>query len=202
MEKSKILMKQLCFFLFPFASLFLNCQAELKKENLRSKPNIIYILADDLGYGDIGIYGQEKIETPNLDELASNGMIFTQHYTGAPVCAPARYMLLTGKHSGHSYIRGNYEWKERGNVWDYRAMIADSTLEGQFPIPTNSILFPQLLQKEGYSTGMIGKWGLGAPHTNSIPTKMGFDFFFGYNCQRQAHTYFPVHYIKMRIEFT
>ena len=196
MEKSKILMKQLCFFLFPFASLFLNCQAELKKEKLRSKPNIIYILADDLGYGDIGVYGQKKIETPNLDELASNGMIFTQHYTGAPVCAPARYMLLTGKHSGHSYIRGNYEWKERGNVWDYRAMIADSTLEGQFPIPTNSILFPQLLQKEGYTTGMVGKWGLGAPHTNSIPTKMGFDFFFGYNCQRQAHTYFPVHLYK------
>ena len=120
-------MKQLCFFLFPFASLFLTCQAELKKEKLRSKPNIIYILADDLGYGDIGVYGQKKIETPNLDELASNGMIFTQHYTGAPVCAPARYMLFTGKHSGHSYIRGNYEWKERGNVWDYRAMIADST---------------------------------------------------------------------------
>ena len=189
-------MKQLCFFLFPFASLFLNCQAELKKEKLRSKPNIIYILADDLGYGDIGVYGQKKIETPNLDELASNGMIFTQHYTGAPVCAPARYMLLTGKHSGHSYIRGNYEWKERGNVWDYRAMIADSTLEGQFPIPTNSILFPQLLQKEGYTTGMVGKWGLGAPHTNSIPTKMGFDFFYGYNCQRQAHTYFPVHLYK------
>ena len=97
-------------------------------------------------------------------------MIFTQHYTGAPVCAPARYMhSLQEKHSGHSYIRGNYEWKERGNVWDYRAMIADSTLEGQFPIPTNSILFPQLLQKEGYTTGMVGKWGLGAPHTNSIP---------------------------------
>ena len=182
MGKPKILMKQLFLSLLLFASIFLNCQSKLKKEKLRSKPNIIYILADDLGYGDIGVYGQEKIETPNLDELASNGMIFTQHYTGAPVCAPARYMLLTGKHSGHSYIRGNYEWKERGNVWDYRAMIADSTLEGQFPIPTNSILFPQLLQKEGYTTGMVGKWGLGAPHTNSIPTKMGFDFFFGELC--------------------
>ena len=196
MGKLNILIKQLWFFLFPFVSLFFNCQTEVEKEKLRSKPNIIYILADDLGYGDIGVYGQKKIETPNLDELASNGMIFTQHYAGAPVCAPARYMLLTGKHSGHSYIRGNYEWKERGNVWDYRAMIADSTLEGQFPIPTNSILFPQLLQKEGYTTGMVGKWGLGAPHTNSIPTKMGFDFFFGYNCQRQAHTYFPVHLYK------
>ena len=178
------------------AFLFLNCNADLKQEQLESKPNIIYILADDLGYGDVGVYGQEKIETPNLDELARNGMIFTQHYTGAPVCAPARYMLLTGKHSGHSYIRGNDEWKERGNVWDYREMIIDSTLEGQRPIPANTILFPQILQQEGYTTGMIGKWGLGAPHTNSIPTKMGFDFFFGYNCQRQAHTYYPVHLYK------
>ena len=139
------------------AFLFLNCNADLKQEQLESKPNIIYILADDLGYGDVGVYGQEKIETPNLDELARNGMIFTQHYTGAPVCAPARYMLLTGKHSGHSYIRGNDEWKERGNVWDYREMIIDSTLEGQRPIPANTILFPQLLQQEGYTTGMIGK---------------------------------------------
>ena len=178
------------------AFLFLSCNADVKQEKSGSKPNIIYILADDLGYGDIGVYGQEKIETPNLDELARNGMIFTQHYTGAPVCAPARYMLLTGKHAGHSYIRGNDEWRERGNVWDYREMIIDSTLEGQRPIPQNTILFPQLLQKEGYTTGMIGKWGLGAPHTNSIPTKMGFDFFFGYNCQRQAHTYYPVHLYK------
>ena len=174
----------------------MSCNADVKIIKSGSKPNIIYILADDLGYGDLGVYGQEKIETPNLDELARNGMIFTQHYTGAPVCAPARYMLLTGKHSGHSYIRGNDEWKERGNVWDYREMIIDSTLEGQRPIPQNTILFPQLLQKEGYTTGMIGKWGLGAPHTNSIPTKMGFDFFFGYNCQRQAHTYYPVHLYK------
>ena len=178
------------------AFLFLSCNADVKIIKSGSKPNIIYILADDLGYGDLGVYGQEKIETPNLDELARNGMIFTQHYTGAPVCAPARYMLLTGKHAGHSYIRGNDEWRERGNVWDYREMIIDSTLEGQRPIPQNTILFPQLFQKEGYTTGMIGKWGLGAPHTNSIPTKMGFDFFFGYNCQRQAHTYYPVHLYK------
>ena len=184
------------FFFHLLAFLFLSCNADVKIIKSGSKPNIIYILADDLGYGDIGVYGQEKIETPNLDELARNGMIFTQHYTGAPVCAPARYMLLTGKHAGHSYIRGNDEWKERGNVWDYREMIIDSTLEGQRPIPQNTILFPQLLQKEGYTTGMIGKWGLGAPHTNSIPTKMGFDFFFGYNCQRQAHTYYPVHLYK------
>ncbi|WP_339710461.1 arylsulfatase [uncultured Kriegella sp.] len=157
------------------------------------KPNIIYILADDLGYGELGVYGQEKIETPNIDALAKNGIIFTQHYTSAPVCAPARYMLLTGKHSGHAYIRGNDEWRERGEVWSYKAAILDSTLEGQRPIPSNTILIPKKLKEQGYSTGMIGKWGLGAPHTDAIPTKMGFDFFYGYNCQRQAHTYYPVH---------
>ncbi len=160
------------------------------------KPNIIYILADDLGYGELGVYGQQKIETPNIDELAKNGMLFTQHYTSAPVCAPARYMFLTGKHAGHAYIRGNDEWGDRGAVWDYKAMIQDSTLEGQRPLPANTILLPQKLKEAGYATGVVGKWGLGAPHTESIPTKMGFDFFFGYNCQRQAHTYYPVHLYK------
>lgn len=172
------------------------CKEDVKEEVRVEKPNIIYILADDLGYGELGAYGQEKIETPNIDALAQSGMLFTQHYTGAPVCAPARYMFLTGKHAGHSYIRGNDEWNERGNVWGYREVILDSTLEGQRPLPTNTVLFPQLLKKEGYTTGMVGKWGLGAPHTNSIPTKMGFDFFYGYNCQRQAHTYYPVHLYK------
>lgn len=169
---------------------------EISKQGQKPKPNIIYILADDMGYGELGVYGQEKIETPNIDALADNGMTFSQHYTGAPVCAPARYMLLTGKHSGHAYIRGNDEWSERGDVWNYKAVIQDSTLEGQRPIPENTILFPELLQERGYRTGMIGKWGMGAPHTNSIPTKMGFDFFFGYNGQRQAHTYYPVHLYK------
>ena len=83
-----------------------------------TKPNIIYILADDLGYGELGAYGQTKIETPNIDRLAENGMVFTQHYSGSPVCAPSRCVLLTGLHSGHSYVRGNDEWAERGQVWD------------------------------------------------------------------------------------
>ncbi len=157
------------------------------------KPNIIYILADDLGYGELGCYGQKQIETPNIDKLAANGMRFTQHYSGAPVCAPSRCVLLTGKHMGHSFIRGNDEWDERGKVWDYKAMIADSTLEGQSPLPDDEITIAQLLKTAGYATGIVGKWGLGAPHTNSIPTKKGFDFFFGYNCQRQAHTYYPIH---------
>ncbi|MEL7120125.1 MAG: arylsulfatase [Bacteroidota bacterium] len=180
------------YFLFLF--LCSACQTDQQPENERDDlPNIIYILADDLGYGEVGAYGQTKIETPNIDALAKEGMLFSQHYSGAPVCAPARAALLTGKHLGHSPIRGNHEWRERGNVWDYKAMVKDSTLEGQYPLPENTILLPQLLKQGGYTTGMIGKWGLGAPHTHSIPTKMGFDYFFGYNCQRIAHTFYPVH---------
>jgi arylsulfatase len=167
-----------------------------KKNEIPQKPNIIYILADDLGYGDLGCYGQDLIETPNIDQLASAGMKFTQHYSGSAVCAPSRCVLLTGKHTGHAYIRGNDEWRERGEVWDYKAMIADSVLEGQRPLPSGTLTIGKLLQAEGYKTGMIGKWGLGAPHTESIPTRQGFDFFCGYNCQRQAHTYYPVHLYK------
>ncbi len=172
---------------------FLGCSPKKGDEPSTVAPNIIYILADDLGYGELGVYGQELIETPNLDALARNGMLFTQHYSSAPVCAPARYMLLTGQHSGHAYIRGNEEWGERGEVWDYRAMARDSSLEGQRPMPENTVTLPMMLKESGYVTGMVGKWGLGAPHTQSIPTKMGFDFFYGYNCQRQAHTYYPLH---------
>jgi arylsulfatase A-like enzyme len=158
----------------------------------QTKPNIIFILADDLGYGDLGVYGQTKIETPNIDRLAATGMLFTQHYCGSPVSAPSRCVLLTGMHTGHSQVRGNDEWNERGDVWNYRAMIADSTLEGQRPLESGTMTIAKLLQSAGYKTGMIGKWGLGAPHTESVPTKMGFDYFFGINCQRMAHTYYPV----------
>ena len=170
------------------------CQ-EQKREKPK-KPNIIYILADDLGYGELGCYGQQKIETPNIDKLAENGMRFTQHYSGSPVCAPARCNLLTGLHPGHAVIRGNHEWGSRGNVWNFEAMINDSTLEGQYPLPDSTITIANLLKGAGYVTGMAGKWGLGAPHTNSIPNTMGFDFFIGYNCQRIAHTYYPVHLYK------
>jgi len=173
------------------------CNSGKKAENKPAKkPNIIYILADDLGFGDLGCYGQEKIETPNIDKLAHNGIKFTEHYSGAPVCAPSRCVLLTGKHMGHAQVRGNDEWKERGNVWDYRSMVADSTLEGQRPMEEGTITIGKKMQDAGYKTAMFGKWGLGAPQTHSIPTKMGFDFFVGYNCQRQAHTYFPVHLYK------
>ncbi len=171
----------LCFSLFT--------QAQVKDQ----KPNIIYFLADDLGYGEIGIHGQEKVKTPNIDALAKEGMRFTQHYSGAPVCAPARYILLTGKHAGHAHIRGNDEWRERGDVWDYKKAFTNPNLEGQRPIPQNTITVAKILKEANYTTGVFGKWGLGAPDTEGIPTRQGFDFFYGYNCQRQAHNLYPSH---------
>jgi arylsulfatase A-like enzyme len=170
-----------------------SCTNEQKAE---IKPNIIYILADDLGYGELGCYGQKLIETPNIDKLAVKGIKFTQHYSGAPVCAPSRCVLLTGKHMGHAEVRGNDEWKERGDVWGYKSMLGDSTLEGQRPMDASTITIAHKMKEAGYQTAMFGKWGLGAPHTHSIPTKMGFDFFVGYNCQRIAHTFYPTHLWK------
>lgn len=167
----------------------------------KALPNIIYILTDDLGYGETGAYGQSKIETPHIDKLAASGMRFTQHYASAPVCAPDRCMLLTGMHAGHAYIRGNDEWAGRGNVWDYRSMVKDSTLEGQMPMPENTVTFPMKLKQQGYTTAIIGKWGLGAPQTKSIPNELGFDYFFGYNCQRMAHTYYPTHLWENRVKY-
>ena len=182
------------FRLIGISALVVKCSGGERQDSgiISDKPNIIYILADDLGYGDLGCYGQTKIETPNIDKLAASGMLFTQHYSGSPVSAPSRCVLLTGKHTGHSQVRGNDEWGDRGDVWNYRAMIGDSTLEGQRPLESGTVTIASLLKKSGYRTGMIGKWGLGAPHTESIPTKMGFDYFFGINCQRMAHTFYPV----------
>jgi arylsulfatase A-like enzyme len=161
-----------------------------------SRPNIVYILADDLGYGEVGAYGQTLIETPNIDRLANEGMQFTQHYSGAPVCAPARCILLTGKHGGHAYIRGNDEMSENGDVWNFQAVIDDPKLEGQRPLPEGTTTLGSVLQSAGYKTACVGKWGLGGPLTEGAPNRQGFDFFFGYNCQRQAHTYTPVHLWK------
>lgn len=157
-----------------------------------SRPNIVYILADDLGYGDVGCYGQQKIETPNIDQLAKNGMRFTQHYAD-PVCAPSRYLLMTGIHSGRAYIRGNDEWEERGDVWNFKAMEANPFLEGQRPIPDSTITIAEVLKKAGYTTGIVGKWGLGAPFTSGAPNHQGFDYFYGFICQRQDHTYYSGH---------
>ena len=170
--------------------ILLGCNSEKKEQQ---PPNIIYFLADDLGYGELGVFGQTKIKTPNIDALANNGMMFTQHYSGAPVCAPARYIFLTGKHSGHAYIRGNDEWDERGDVWNYKKAFLDSSLEGQRPIPSNTLTIGDQLKKAGYKTSIVGKWGLGAPETDGVPNLQGFDYFYGFNCQRQAHNLYPSH---------
>ena len=169
--------------------LTLVCSLSLEAQQ---RPNIIYIFADDLGYGDLGCYGQQKIETPNIDALAHEGMLFTQHYV-MPVCAPSRYSLMTGLNSGHAYIRGNDEWGERGNVWNFEAMEANPALEGQLPIPDSTITVAKVLKAKGYKTALVGKWGLGAPMTAGIPNNQGFDYFFGYLCQREDHQYYPAH---------
>lgn len=157
-----------------------------------SKPNIVYILADDLGYGDLGCYGQTKIETPNIDDLAAKGMLFTQHYA-MPVCAPSRYCLMTGIHSGKAYIRGNDEWNQRGDVWNFKAMEANPALEGQLPIPDSTLTIAKLLRDNGYTTAMTGKWGLGSPMSVGEPNNQGFDYFYGSICQRQDHQYYVAH---------
>ncbi len=169
-------------------------KTETAEEN--QKPNIVYILADDLGYGELGAYGQEIIETPHIDSLAMSGMRFTDHYAGSAVCAPSRCVLMTGMHTGHAHIRGNDEWGARGDVWNYLAMFRDSSLEGQRPILDSIVTVGEMLQDVGYRTAAIGKWGLGAPGTEGVPNKQGFDLWFGYNCQRQAHTFYPLHLWK------
>ena len=141
------------------------------------KPNIIFILADDLGYGDLSCYGQKQFQTPNLDKMAAGGMLFTQHYSGTTVCAPSRSALMTGQNTGHTPIRGNKEWQP----------------EGQWPMKAEAVTIAEILKKVGYTTGAFGKWGLGFVGTEGDPNKQGFDEFYGYNCQRLAHNYYPGH---------
>ncbi|MCL4120232.1 UNVERIFIED_CONTAM: hypothetical protein GTU68_027826 [Idotea baltica] len=143
----------------------------------QNSPNIIYILADDLGYGDLSCYGQSKFTTPNIDRLASQGMLFTQHYSGSTVCAPSRSALMTGMHTGHTFVRGNKEIQP----------------EGQYPIPDSLFILPEMLKSAGYTSGAFGKWGLGYPESEGEPMKQGFDRFYGYNCQRLGHHYYPYH---------
>ncbi len=140
-------------------------------------PNIIFILADDLGYGDLGSYGQQKIRTPHLDQMAKQGMRFTQFYAGSPVCAPSRAVLMTGKHGGHAFIRDNKEVQP----------------EGQLPIPSSEVTIAEVLKAKGYATGAFGKWGLGFVGSTGDPNRQGFDLFYGYNCQREAHNFYPDH---------
>ncbi len=141
------------------------------------RPNIILILADDLGIGDVGAYGQQHIATPHIDRLASEGMRFTNFYAGTTVCAPSRSALLTGQHTGHTYIRGNKEIQP----------------EGQEPLADSIETLAMILQQAGYATGAFGKWGLGMAGTSGDPNQKGFDTFFGYICQRQSHRYYPTH---------
>lgn len=138
-------------------------------------PNVLYVLADDLGYGEVGCYGQERIATPHLDRMAAEGMRFTRHYAGAPVCAPSRCVLLTGKHSGHATVRSNMEHRP----------------EGQEPIFDEDVTIAEVLAPAGYVSGCFGKWGLGFPGSEGDPLKQGFERFYGYNCQRHAHNFYP-----------
>lgn len=154
----------------------LSAQAEEKTTS--SKPNIVYFLCDDLGIGEVGCFGQKIIETPHIDALAKQGMLFTQHYSGSTVCAPSRCSLMTGLHTGHTQIRGNLE-------------IEDG--EGQSPIAAGTNTLARVLKKDGYKTACVGKWGLGPMDSEGSPLKQGFDHFYGYNCQRHAHSYYPAY---------
>ncbi|MCL4148017.1 UNVERIFIED_CONTAM: hypothetical protein GTU68_065476 [Idotea baltica] len=158
------------------------CQSTNQQEDQTStaktsKPNIIYILADDLGYGDLSSFGQQRFQTPNLDALANGGMILSQHYAGTTVCAPSRSSLMTGLHTGHTPIRGNKRIPP----------------EGQQPLPTESLTIAEKLKTAGYINGAFGKWGLGGPGSIGAPENQGFDNFFGYLSQTLAHNYYPYH---------
>ena len=155
-------------------------------------PNIIYILADDLGYGELGCYGQRIIRTPHLDRMAAEGMRFTQHYAGSPVCAPSRCVLLTGKHTGHAYIRNN--GRPQGRPHDPESGV----FAGQNPIPDSEVTIAEALKSKGYSTAAIGKWGLGFPGSSGDPNQQGFDLFYGYNCQVHAHGHYPRFLLRNR----
>ncbi len=167
--------------ILPSLALFTACSGGGKQKpvDLSSSPktNIIYILADDLGYGDLSCMGQNKFQTPNIDRMAKEGMLFTQHYAGCTVCAPSRSSLMTGQTTGHTPIRGNKEWKP----------------EGQWPIPAATFTVAEMLKAAGYVTGGFGKWGLGYPGSEGDANMQGFDEFYGYNCQRIAHNYYPSH---------
>ena len=161
-----------------------------KKAKTPAKPNILYIMCDDMGYGDLGCYGQKYISTPNIDSLARQGIRFTQAYAGSPVSAPSRASLMTGQHSGHCEVRGNKEY------WSYKDTVmygnnVDFAVVGQHPYDPNHIILPEIMKDNGYNTGMFGKWAGGYEGSASTPDKRGVDEFYGYICQFQAHLYYP-----------
>jgi len=169
------------FALMFYASTASGYQKRSPEDNVKAKPNVVFILADDLGWGELGCYGQQKIPTPNIDRLAKQGTRFTQHYSGAPVCAPSRCVLLTGKHMGHAQIRGNQQAK----------IAFPQFTEGQHPITEDQLTIAEVFQQQGYRTGAMGKWGLGPVGSTGDPNAQGFDLFVGYNCQAVAHSYYP-----------
>jgi arylsulfatase A-like enzyme len=161
----------------PLVGLLLVSAAGAADQRAGRRPNVVLIVADDLGYGELGCFGQRRIRTPHLDRLAAEGMRLTQHTSGNAVCAASRAVLMTGLHPGHAFIRNNRPVKP----------------EGQYPISADTITLAKLLKQEGYATGAFGKWGLGPPASEGDPLKQGFDRFFGYNCQAVAHNYYPTY---------
>mgnify|MGYP001777846666 FL=1 len=155
---------------------------------ISEKPNIIFILCDDMGYGDLACYGQKYIKTPNLDRMASEGMLFTQAYAGSPVSAPSRATLMTGQHTGHTEVRGNKEYWS-GQVRYGRN--TDYAVAGQHPYDPEHVILPEIMKDQGYTTGMFGKWAGGYEGSVSTPDKRGIDEYFGFICQFQAHLYYP-----------
>ncbi len=164
-------------------------QNEVVQVSQFKKPNIIFIMADDLGYADLGCYGQKIIQTPNIDKLAKEGMRFTQTYSGSSVCAPARSVLMTGMHTGHTRVRGNF------GLGGVKGLAG---IEGRIPLKEEDITVAEVLKNAGYRTGMIGKWGLGEPNTEGEPNSQGFDEFYGFLNQRRAHSYYPDYVWKNR----
>ena len=159
----------------------------MAEEGSGRSPNIVLIMADDLGWQELGFMGQKRIKTPNIDTLAAEGIRFNQFYSSSPVCAPSRCSLMTGKHGGHAYIRNNREIKNKGNIFG-----------GQLPLPEDEPGLAKTLKAAGYTTGCFGKWGLGAVGTTGDPLSRGFDRFYGYNCQRHAHNLYPKYLVNDR----
>ena len=177
--------------LFMCTSLLAASSVQMAQAGVKeTKPNIIFILCDDMGYGDLGCYGQKYIQTPCIDQMAEEGMRFTQAYAGSPVSAPSRASLMTGQHSGHGLVRGNREYWGDAPLMNYGEN-KDFTIVGQEPYDPNHIILPEVMKKNGYTTGMFGKWAGGYEGSCSTPDKRGVDEYYGYVCQFQAHLYYP-----------
>lgn len=164
-----------------FLVILIGCNSSTEQEQDVKRPNIIYIMTDDMGYGDLGSYGQQVIQTPNLDQLANSGIRFTNFYSGSPVCAPARSVLMTGQHTGHTTVRGNF---------GKNGVVGLGGGNGRVPLEDEDLTVAEVLKDAGYVTGMTGKWGLGEPGTTGLPNDQGFDEWFGFLNQRRAHDHY------------